>query len=47
MAQGAGDFNGDGRSDILFQNASGEVDVWLTSGTSVLSSTSLSNPGAI
>jgi hypothetical protein len=41
----AGDYNGDGRSDILFQNASGEVDVWLTSGTNVLSSTSLSNPG--
>ena len=41
----AADYNGDGRSDILFQNSSGEVDVWLMSGTNVLSTTSLSNPG--
>jgi len=28
-----GDFNGDGKSDILWRNNSGEVDIWLLNGT--------------
>ena len=44
-ARGTGDFNGDGRSDILFQNSSGEVDIWSINGTTVISSASIANPG--
>ena len=40
---GTGDYSG--RSDILFQNTSGAVDIWEMSGTSVLASNSLGNPG--
>ena len=31
-AVGTGDFNGDGHSDILWQNASGQVSVWEMNG---------------
>jgi ELWxxDGT repeat protein len=40
-----GDFDGDGKSDLLWQNSSGEVAVWELNGTSVLSGASLGNPG--
>ena len=40
-----GDFYGDGHSDILWQNDSGEVDIWEMNGTSVIASASLGNPG--
>jgi hypothetical protein len=40
---GTGDYSD--RSDILFQNTSGAVDIWEMSGTSVLASNSLGNPG--
>jgi hypothetical protein len=30
QVQGAGDFSGDGRSDILWRNISGETGIWLT-----------------
>ena len=30
--QGAGDFDGDGRSDILWRNTNGDTGVWLTTG---------------
>ena len=33
-AIGAGDFNGDGHSDILFQNTSGQASVWEMNGNS-------------
>jgi hypothetical protein len=33
--KGTGDFNGDGMSDILWQDASGNVVIWLMNGTSV------------
>ena len=34
--QGTGDFNGDGKSDILWRNtASGEVDIWHMNGTTL------------
>jgi FG-GAP repeat len=39
------DFNGDGKSDILWENDSGEVAVWELNGTSVIGSASLANPG--
>ena len=29
---GTGDFNGDGKSDILFQNTGGQVTIWLMTG---------------
>jgi hypothetical protein len=31
-----GDFNGDGKADILWRNASGEVYVWLMNGTNLI-----------
>jgi hypothetical protein len=33
---GSGDYNRDGRPDILWQNASGEVGIWDISGISVV-----------
>ena len=41
---GAGDYNKDGRSGILFQNSSGAVDIWEMNGTSVVASNNLGNP---
>ena len=41
---GTGDYNGDGKSDILFQNSSGEVAIWELNGTTVIASGSLGNP---
>jgi hypothetical protein len=32
----AGDFNGDGRSDILWQNDNGQAAIWLMSGTNLI-----------
>ena len=40
-----GDYNGDGKSDILFRNTDGSVSLWLMDGTQVASATSLGNPG--
>jgi hypothetical protein len=42
---GTGDYNSDGRTDILFQNSSGAVSIWEMNGTTVLSSSTLGNPG--
>jgi hypothetical protein len=39
-----GDFNGDGRADILWRNASGEVYVWLMNGTNLIGAGS---PGSV
>jgi serralysin len=44
-AIGTGDFNGDGHSDILLQNSSGEVDIWELNGASVIAAASVANPG--
>jgi hypothetical protein len=38
------DFNGDGKSDILWQNIDGEADIWLMNGTSVIGGGSLGSP---
>ena len=40
---GTGDFNGDGKTDILFENASGVVAIWFMNGIQVAS---LGNPPA-
>jgi hypothetical protein len=41
----AHDFNGDGKSDIVWQDASGNTAVWLMNGSSVLSDSSFPMPG--
>jgi FG-GAP-like repeat len=33
---GSGDFNGDGHSDILWQNANGQVGIWEMNGTNMI-----------
>ena len=43
--KGTGDFNGDGFSDILWQDDSGEVSIWEMNGTSVIGAASIGNPG--
>jgi FG-GAP repeat protein len=42
---GTGDFNSDGKTDLLLQNNSGAVSVWDMSGTTVSQSGVLANPG--
>ena len=43
---GAGDFNGDGLSDILLQNTSGQVAVWDMNGAKIIGGGTVSaNPG--
>jgi ELWxxDGT repeat protein len=39
------DFNGDGKSDILWQNADGEPAIWEMNGTSIAFANVLPNPG--
>jgi hypothetical protein len=41
---GTGDYNHDGRSDILWQNSSGEVGTWEMNGTSVIGTAILGAP---
>jgi hypothetical protein len=46
-AIGTGDFNGDGFSDILFQNASGPSSVWEMNGNTLMGGGAVRpNPGA-
>jgi hypothetical protein len=43
---GAGDFNGDGKSDILWQSNSGQAGVWLMDGLNVMATAAVgANPG--
>jgi hypothetical protein len=42
---GTVDDNGAGQNDILLQNTNGAVAVWKVSGTSIIASGSLGNPG--
>ncbi len=45
-AIGTGDFNGDGHSDILFQNTNGQVAIWEMNGTNVIGAAVVGlNPG--
>jgi hypothetical protein len=42
----SGDFNDDGKSDILFQNGNGDLYLWEMNGTTVLpASGAIGNPG--
>ena len=43
--KGTGDFFGNGDSDILFQNESGEVYIWEMNGTMQIGGGSAGNPG--
>jgi hypothetical protein len=43
---GTGDFNGDGHSDILWQNANGQAAIWEMNGTNVIGGGAVGpNPG--
>ena len=43
---GAGDFDGDGKSDILWQNSDGQAAIWLMNGTTVTEAARIGgNPG--
>ena len=43
---GTGDFNGDGKSDVLWQNDNGTPAIWLMDGTNVIGAGAVgSNPG--
>ena len=44
---GTGDYNGDGKADIEWQNTDGTPAVWLMNGTSLISGANVGfNPGA-
>ncbi len=43
---GTGDFNGDGKSDILWQNSDGTPGFWLMNGTTLNGGGLVTNPGA-
>ncbi len=46
--EGSGDYNGDGKSDILWQNTDGTPAIWFMNGTNVISGgvVGAGNPGA-
>ena len=46
--KGSGDFNGDGKSDIVWQSSDGTPALWLMDGTNVLSTSAAGsfNPGS-
>jgi FG-GAP-like repeat len=43
---GTGDFNGDGKADILWRNTDGSTNIWEMNGNSVLSTGAI-NPYAV
>ncbi len=46
IGQARRDVNGDGKSDILWQNTDGQADIWLMNGSSISSASDIgSNPG--
>jgi hypothetical protein len=45
-AIGTGDYNGDGDSDILFQNNNGTPMIWTMNGASVTATATLPDPGS-
>ena len=43
---GTGDFNGDGKSDLLFQNSDGTPAIWEMNGLIPIAQGALPNPGS-
>jgi hypothetical protein len=43
MIVGTGDFNGDGKGDILWRNTNGDVAIWLMNGLETLSAVDIGN----
>src|SRR6202011_2184441 len=43
---GTGDFNADGKADIIWQNVDGQPAIWEMNGTSIIGGGLLPNPGA-
>jgi hypothetical protein len=43
--ESVGDFNGDGKADLLWRNTSGAVSIWLMNGTSIIGSGVVSGAG--
>jgi hypothetical protein len=43
---GTGDYNGDGKADILLQNTDGSVAQWLMDGAAIVSAAVVANPGS-
>jgi hypothetical protein len=43
MAAGIGDFNGDGKSDLVWRDSSGDTSIWFMNGVSVASTGSVGN----
>jgi hypothetical protein len=43
--QQVGDFNGDGKSDVLWQHTNGSVAIWLMSGLSGIDGAGMLGPG--
>jgi len=43
---GTGDYNADGKADILLQAADGTPTIWTTNGNAVTAMTSFATPGA-
>ena len=46
QVQGVGDFDGDGKADILWMHTDGRVQVWLMNGTTATSTPTVTNLGA-
>lgn len=45
-AVGTGDFNNDGKTDIVFRSDTGAVSTWVMNGSTISSAAALANPGA-
>jgi Tol biopolymer transport system component len=46
VIDGQGDYNGDGKSDLLVRNSNGDTRMWLMDGTTTSSSAVLLGPGS-
>jgi len=46
VVKGVGDFNADGKAELLWQKTAGTPAIWIMNGTSFASSSNLANPGS-